>query len=199
MHLHGLGGLVAEPLDEVLGVVDKFLLVLVGAHLLLHALLAQFHKLAVTHLVVIDFAQRDLDGAVGDIIDESAVVGHEQQGCVAVFQEGFQPLDGLDVQMVGRLIEQQHVRASQQQFGQLDTHAPAAAELAGGTVKVAALKTQSGQCLLDFGLDVLALHQGAQLGLLGNTFDEFLVVLAVIVGALGQVTVHAVDGLIHLL
>ena len=126
-------------------------------------------------------------------------MGHEQQGCVAVFQEGFQPLDRLDVQVVGRLLKQQHVGPPQQQFGQLDAHAPAAAELAGGAVKVATLKTQSGQCLLDFGLDVFALHQGAQLGLLGNTFDEFLVVLAVIVGALGQVTVHAVDGLIHLL
>ena len=40
LHLHGLGGLVAEALDELLGVGNLLLLVLVGAHLLLDSLLA---------------------------------------------------------------------------------------------------------------------------------------------------------------
>ena len=101
--------------------------------------------------------------------------------------------------MVGRLIEQQHVRASQQQFGQLDTHAPAAAELFSGSVKVATFKSQAHQGLLNLGLDVFALHQGPQFGLLGHSLDQFLVLFTVIVSALGQFLVHSVDGGIHLL
>ena len=45
LHLHRLGRLVAEPLDELLGVGYHLLLVLVGAHLLFHALLAQLQEL----------------------------------------------------------------------------------------------------------------------------------------------------------
>ena len=41
LHLHGLGGLVAEALDESLGVGNLFLLVGVSAHLLFNAFLAQ--------------------------------------------------------------------------------------------------------------------------------------------------------------
>ena len=52
----------------------------------------------------------------------------------------FQPLYGLDVQMVGGLVEQQHVGLLQQNLGQLDTHAPATRELAGGTLQVGTLK-----------------------------------------------------------
>ena len=42
------------------------------------------------------------------------------------------------------------------------------------------------------------MHQGAQLGLLCDTVDEFLVFLTVIVGAFGKFLVHAVDGGVHL-
>ncbi len=57
LHLHGLGGLVAEALDELLGVGYLFLLVLIGAHLLLDALAPQLHEVAVVHGVVVDFTQ----------------------------------------------------------------------------------------------------------------------------------------------
>ncbi len=35
-----------------------------------------------------------------------------------------EPLYGLDVKVVGRLVEEQHVGAAQQEFGKLDAHAP---------------------------------------------------------------------------
>ncbi len=43
LHLHAFGGFVAETLDEILGVLNLFLLILVGAHLLFEALGAQSH------------------------------------------------------------------------------------------------------------------------------------------------------------
>ena len=54
LNLNGLGGFVAETLYEVLGIGYLLLLVLIGTQLLLAALLAQFHKLVVLDLVVID-------------------------------------------------------------------------------------------------------------------------------------------------
>ena len=41
LNLHGLGGLISEPFDKLLGVGNLFLLVGIGAHLLLDAFLAQ--------------------------------------------------------------------------------------------------------------------------------------------------------------
>ena len=53
LYLITLGGLVAEALDEALGVLDLLLLVLVGAALLLQALLAQLEVVAVVGAVVV--------------------------------------------------------------------------------------------------------------------------------------------------
>ena len=60
LHLYGLGGLIAEPLYECLDVGDLFLLVLVGAELLLMTLFAQHEVLVVFHLVVLYMVGGDL-------------------------------------------------------------------------------------------------------------------------------------------
>ena len=82
LHLIALGGLVAELLDELLGLLDHALLVLVGGQLLAAALGAQLDELGVGHLVVVYLAQRQLDGACGDVIQKCAVVRYEQHGAV---------------------------------------------------------------------------------------------------------------------
>ena len=53
LYLIALGGLVAETLNEALGVLDLLLLVLVGAALLLQALLTQLEVVAVVRAVVV--------------------------------------------------------------------------------------------------------------------------------------------------
>ncbi len=61
----------------------------------------------------------------------------------------FQPLDGLDVEVVGRLVQQQYVRFLQQQFGKLDAHAPATAEIACLAVEVLSGESEAEQCLFN--------------------------------------------------
>ena len=56
-------------------------------------------------------------------------MGDKQQGAAKVFQLGFQPVDGDDIQMVGRLIKQQQVWLADQRPGQLHTTSPAAGQL----------------------------------------------------------------------
>ena len=65
LYLGGLGGLVAEAFDELLGVLDLFLLVFVGAGLLFDALAAELGVAGVGDVVVVDFAEGDFEGAGG--------------------------------------------------------------------------------------------------------------------------------------
>ena len=104
--------------------------------MLLASLLAQLQVLAVVYLIIIDAAHRDLDGAGGDVVYEGPVVTDYDHRLSSLDQEVFQPLDRLDVEVVGRLVEQQYVGLFQKQLGQLDAHAPTAAELAGRSVEV---------------------------------------------------------------
>jgi len=57
-------------------------------------------------------------------------VGHGHHRCPVVVQEALQPCHRLGVEVVGRLVEQQHVRLRQQQLAQCHAAALAAGKLA---------------------------------------------------------------------
>ena len=73
-------------------------------------------------------AQEDLDSPGGDIVQELAVMGDQQQRAAEGFQVILKPFDGLDVQMVRGLVEQKDIRMGKENLGQLDAHVPALAE-----------------------------------------------------------------------
>ena len=107
------------------------------------AFFAQFHKPAVVDVIIVNTSEGDLYRARTNIIDESAVVTHHKDGRGTCFEEILEPLNRLDVEVVGGLVEQQQIRMSQQYLRQFDTHAPAAGELATRSVKVLALEAQT--------------------------------------------------------
>ena len=74
LHLGRLRRLVPKALDEVLGLLDHLLLILVGSLLLLKALLPQLLVVRVIDLKVIRLPHRDLHGAGGGIVKKSPVV-----------------------------------------------------------------------------------------------------------------------------
>ena len=80
LNLYGFGGFIAEAFDEILGVGNHLLLVLVGAHLLLVALLAELDKPAVVDIVVVYPTEGDLNRTVAYIINECAVVADHEYG-----------------------------------------------------------------------------------------------------------------------
>ena len=94
--------------------------------------------------------------------------------------------------MVGRLVQQQDVGLLQQQFGQLDTHAPSAAEVAGGAAEVAPLEAKSQQGLFHVFLVVGGIDGVELLAQGRHLFDELHVAVALVVGARLQFLVHAV-------
>ena len=106
LHLHSLGWLIAESLYEVFDVGNLFLLILVSTNLLLSSLGSEHHILVVFHLIVNSLTTGNLDSAIANIIDESTVVAHQYHSLGALSQELLEPLYTLDIEVVGRLIEQ---------------------------------------------------------------------------------------------
>ena len=113
-------------------------------------------------------------------------------------EEVFQPLNTLDVKVIGRLIEQQHIGTGKQEFCQLNTHAPATGKLTGGAVEVLTTESQTLQGPFYFGTEVGTAHHQETFVLMGEAVDKFMVIFAVVIGAFGKLPVHAFDVGLHL-
>ncbi len=113
------------------------------------ALLAQLGVGSVVAGIVLQRAEIQLPDPVGDGIQESAVVGHHDDRAVPRLQLFFQPLDALDVEVIGRLVEQQQVGPFQQKPGQQCACLFAAAEVRDGLVKLRFVEAQSTEYLRD--------------------------------------------------
>ena len=109
--LFGLRGLVAEALDEALHPLYLGLLLLDG--------LAQGDVAGGLFAAPLMPGAREearpaglqLEDCSAHGLQEPAVVGDQHDGSVEVHEGLLQPLQGLDVEMVGGLVQQQHVRA----------------------------------------------------------------------------------------
>ena len=77
------------------------------------------------------------DALVGDAehvrdhrVEKFAVVRDQQQRAGIALEPVFEPEHGVEIEVVGRLVEQQQVGAAHQRLGQIQAHAPAAGEFA---------------------------------------------------------------------
>jgi hypothetical protein len=68
----------------------------------------------------------EFEDPAGDVVEEVAVVGHADDGARVLLEVLLEPGDRFRVEVVGRLVEQQHVRLRQQQPAQRDAAALAA-------------------------------------------------------------------------
>ena len=70
----------------------------------------------------------------------------DQHKCKRIISEVFfQPIPRFDIQVVGRLVEQEQIRFLQQQFCKSDAHLPAARKLFSHAVPVFGTKPQASQ------------------------------------------------------
>ena len=129
-----LGGLGAEAIDDGLDAGD---LLGLQHRLLGEALLVVRPRravLAVRALVLDDLADRFLGGSIevqhtsDRLVEQVEVVADHQQRAAVGAQELQQPRLGVDVEVVGRLVEQQHVGAGEQDARELDAAPLATAE-----------------------------------------------------------------------
>ena len=124
-----LEAVVAETFDELLQMCRLSSLLRDGGLRPHQGLLPQHDELGEAAHVLGHLSARDLDHAVGHAIDEVAVVAHEQQRPAPVRKVVLQPCDGVNVEVVGRLVEGEEVGLGQEQPCQRNPHPPAAAQL----------------------------------------------------------------------
>ena len=129
---HGSPALEAD--DHLLQPADLFLLVLV------RGLLGEqvFHLLGAVPGVVArvpgELAVFDFQDGADHPVEQVAVVGDQDHGSVAVVEKVLQPVQAFEVQMVGRLVEEQDIGFFEQNFGQGDDVLLAAAQRSDGLV-----------------------------------------------------------------
>src|SRR5436309_12616790 len=83
-----------------------------------------------------DLPVEDLEHAVGDALEEVAVVADRDHRAVEGLQRGLERLDGWDVEVVGRLVEDEAVRPREHQQQAAQARALAAAHPADGAAEL---------------------------------------------------------------
>ena len=131
----GLGGTrlrsAAQPLDLGLHAVAQALLHLA---LRLHVELAALEKLRVgsahaQHALGVDAAQ--LDNLAGNVLEKVAIMRDHDAGKPRAAEHAFEPLNAFEIEMIGRLVEQQHIGLGDHGLGDGQPLAPAAREACG--------------------------------------------------------------------
>jgi hypothetical protein len=128
LRLARLRGLRAEAVDEFLQV-RRRAFVLTGRRILLAQLL-EVRRLerAVVARIAADRVVADVPDGLRDAVEKLAVVRDHEHGRRLALQPGLEPDDRIEVEVVGRLVEQQQVSRSQQCTRQRQPVAPAAGE-----------------------------------------------------------------------
>ena len=134
---------------------------------------------------------------VGNIVYERTVMAYEDHSLGKVLQILLKPLDGLNVQMVSRLVEQQHIRLFEKDLCKLDSHSPPPRELFRRSVEVGAFEAKSYESTLHFGFIIASAHHDKTLMLLGEAFYKSVIIIAFIVGALSHFVLHVLESLLQ--
>jgi hypothetical protein len=69
---------------------------------------------------VAQVAAVEFDDAGGEAAEEGAVMGDEEEGPAIAQEKGFQPGDGIEVEMVGRFIEEDDIGGAEEGMGEKD-------------------------------------------------------------------------------
>ena len=129
--------LTAHPVElfaqEVVGTVD--IGVLHG-----NALLTFLKIIGIVALVGIERAVGKFDNPVAHVVEEVSVVGHHQDRHARVVEIVFEPLHHLEVEVVGRLVEDEQLRLIDEHVSESQTLALTSAHLAHWLVHVGDLE-----------------------------------------------------------
>ena len=102
----------------------------VGGGLVLEQFFLAFEVVVITAGEAQQPAAVEFADARRELVEEGAVVGDEQHGARPGADAVFQPLDGDDVEVVGRFVEQQQIGLADQRLGEAHPAAPATGQFA---------------------------------------------------------------------
>ena len=95
-----------------------------------------------------------------DTVQEVAIVGNDDHGALTLVEHFFQPANGIDVQVVGGLVQQHDVRIGEQGLGQQHAQFPAGGNLTHGTEVLLHRNIQAQQQLTGAGFGGVAVQLG---------------------------------------
>ena len=145
LRLLGLGGLGLEAVDEALQVGDAVLLLVERRLGLRQALGAHALESGVVAAVASDLALVQVQRHPRDCVQELPVMADDHQRAGVALQPGFQPHQGVQVEVVGGLVQQQQVGRAHQRARQLQPHAPTTREAVDGRIELGGPKAQAQQ------------------------------------------------------
>jgi hypothetical protein len=126
----------AEAVDELLLPLDELLLARDRRQAGVDAALLLGLEEAVVAVVLDEARVLELDGAGDHAVEEVAIVRDDDGRAGVGLEVLLQPLGRADVEVVGRLVEQDQVGLADQQLGQRDAHLPATRERQGALLVV---------------------------------------------------------------
>ena len=80
-------------------------------------------------------------GVIRDIIKKDLIMRDNNKSSVVIGQIAFQPNSGLQIQVIGRLIEQDQIILIRQHPGQLGAHLPSTGKMGNGFMEICFFKT----------------------------------------------------------
>ncbi len=153
LRLRRLARLGPKAIGECLERRDLFLLILVGRELLLCARRLLFDVTVPVAAIPNESSMRDLDNRTDQLVQKLAVVRDHQDRAGIIFQIILEPDQRLEVEVIGRFIEQQQIRFLDKQTGEMRTHHPAAAHRFQRSIEIRFAKRQSVQNAFRFRFD----------------------------------------------
>ena len=103
------------------------------------------HALGVAAVVELGLVVLNAQGLIGHAVEEVTVVGDDHDTALVVGKVMLQPAQGLNVQMVGRLIEQQDVGLAGELDAQGETGLLSSAQMADGHIHEGIVKAETAQ------------------------------------------------------
>ena len=118
-----------EPVDELLDMPDLKLLFCMLCRLQPERLGALPLEGGIASCIGRGLAIGHVHDLIADCIQEVPVVGYDEQGPRVALQPGLKPERRIEIEMVGRFVEQQQIRRRHEGTGKVQTDSPTAGEL----------------------------------------------------------------------
>ncbi len=156
LHCGSFGGFITEAFNETHFLFNPDFLSPGSCLACFHVLLSGKNKVIIAAVIQNHVILLNGNYLPGYPVEKSPVMGGHHNRSLVRFQIVLEPDAGLKVQVIGRLIQQQHIRIDNQEFSQSNPHQPSSAELIQGALEVLFFKTQSGKNNFCFMFDIIS-------------------------------------------
>ena len=149
--LRRLAGLRAEPVDETLQMGPLGLLLVARGGLQPQLFAPAPFEIVVPARVEIELALAHMEDGVDRIVQQLAVVADDQSGVRVLLEPGFEPKSALEIEIIGRFVEEEQIRLGKERSRQRDPHPPATGKFRHGTGQVRGREPEAAQNLTGAG------------------------------------------------